>query len=289
MIKSMTGFARAQMSHELGALAVEVRTVNHRYLETSLRLPEELRVLEPELRERVSAALSRGKVDINVKCQRAPSVSAGFDVDTDLVATLHAASAKAQAAWPATLTDLTAADVLRWPGVVTEVAPDDRPLQAAALSLFDTALSDLVEHREREGERLSQMVSERLDGVAREVATLRSRTAQIGAALLARMRERVATMEIPVDDGRIEQEVALLAQKADVAEELDRLDSHIEEGRRALGEPDPVGRRLDFLMQEFNREANTLASKSHDAESTRASVELKVLIEQMREQIQNVE
>ncbi|MEL6209776.1 MAG: YicC/YloC family endoribonuclease, partial [Pseudomonadota bacterium] len=170
-----------------------------------------------------------------------------------------------------------------------EVALDLAPLHQAALALMDDALDQLVAHREREGERLAGMLEERLAKVAHEVAGVRARSADVNQLLLGRMRERVAALDTSVDDGRLEQEVALLAQKADVAEELDRLDSHVTEGREALTRDEPVGRRLDFLMQEFNREANTLASKSHDAESTRASVELKVLIEQMREQVQNVE
>ncbi|MEO1574700.1 MAG: YicC/YloC family endoribonuclease [Pseudomonadota bacterium] len=289
MIKSMTGFARAQAQHALGSLVFELRSVNHRYLEVSLRLPEEFRALDGAVRERIGARLARGKVDVGLKYQKAGSATAGFEVNDDLVAALGSAAGTIDARWPGDLPGITAGDVMRWPGVMTEVALDLAPLHQAALALMDDALDQLVAHREREGERLAGMLEERLAKVAHEVAGVRARSADVNQLLLGRMRERVAALDTSVDDGRLEQEVALLAQKADVAEELDRLDSHVTEGREALTRDEPVGRRLDFLMQEFNREANTLASKSHDAESTRASVELKVLIEQMREQVQNVE
>jgi uncharacterized protein YicC (UPF0701 family) len=265
----MTGFARAQAQHELGSLVFEVRSVNHRYLEVGLRLPEEFRALESGVRERVAARLARGKVDVGLKYQKAGDATAGFAVNDGLVAALGTAGQTIDAA--------------------TEVARDLAPLHEAALALLDQALDELVAHREREGARLAKMLRERLDGVAGEVRGLRARVADLSGLLMNKMRERVAALDVAADEARLEQEVALLAQKADVAEELDRLDSHVAEGRDALSRDEPVGRRLDFLMQEFNREANTLASKSHDAESTRASVELKVLIEQMREQVQNVE
>ncbi len=289
MIRSMTGFARAQAQHELGSLVFEVRSVNHRYLEVGLRLPEEFRALESGVRERVAARLARGKVDVGLKYQKAGDATAGFAVNDGLVAALGTAGQTIDAAWPAALAPLTTGDVMRWPGVLTEVARDLAPLHEAALALLDQALDELVAHREREGARLAKMLRERLDGVAGEVRGLRARVADLSGLLMNKMRERVAALDVAADEARLEQEVALLAQKADVAEELDRLDSHVAEGRDALSRDEPVGRRLDFLMQEFNREANTLASKSHDAESTRASVELKVLIEQMREQVQNVE
>ena len=289
MIRSMTGFARAQTQHAMGGLAIEIRSVNHRYLEVSLRLPEEFRALEIAARERVSERLARGKVDLTLKYQKAGAGAAGYAVDGALVEALGTAASDIDARWPGQLARLAIDDVMRWPGVLTEVAEDMSPLHEAALALLDEALDQLVAHREREGARLADMLTERLDGVAREVNGVRRRLAEVNRALLDKMRERIAALGADVDEGRIEQEVAVLAQKADVAEELDRLDSHVAEGRDALGRDEPVGRRLDFLMQEFNREANTMASKSHDGESTRASVELKVLIEQMREQVQNVE
>lgn len=285
----MTGFARAQQQHELGALTFELRSVNHRYLEVTLRLPEEFRPLEAAMRERVAAQVARGKVELGLRFHREGAATAGYEVNGDMVAALGKAARDAEGHWPGALGGMNMADVLRWPGALTEVAADLGPLHEAAMALLDTALADLVAHREREGERLAAMLTERLDGVAHEVAGLRTRIGDINDGLLRKMRERIEAMDMPVDQGRLEQEVAVLAQKADVAEELDRLDSHVAEGRDALALGEPVGRRLDFLMQEFNREANTLASKSQDASSTKASVELKVLIEQMREQVQNVE
>lgn len=289
MIKSMTGFARGEARHELAALTFEVRSVNHRYLEVSVRLPDEFRVLETPLRERVAARLGRGKVDVGLKVNKTGRAVGPYEIDEQLLKTLGEAAQKVAHSWPTPVSPVAAIDLMRWPGVLTEVAPDEAPLREAALELLDDTLGELIASREREGERLKSMLAERLDGVEEQVGLVRERLAVVNAGLLAKMRERVAALGVDVDEGRLEQEVAVLAQKADVAEELDRLDSHVAEARAALVLEEPVGRRLDFLMQEFNREANTLASKSQDAQCTNASVQLKVLIEQMREQIQNIE
>ncbi|MFK8018125.1 MAG: YicC/YloC family endoribonuclease [Gammaproteobacteria bacterium] len=289
MIKSMTGFARREARHELGALTIEVRSVNHRYLEVGLRLPEEFRALETPVRERVAGHLARGKVDVGLKLHKSGRVVGHYEIDKELLKTLGEAVQTLGDDWPAPLQAATTLDLMRWPGVVNEVARDLAPLQDAALALLDDTLQDLIDSRAREGERLKSMLLERLDGVSEQVLLVRARMPEVNAGLLQKMRDRVSALDVTADDARLEQEVALLAQKADVAEELDRLDSHIAEGRAALALDEPVGRRLDFLMQEFNREANTLASKSQDAQCTKASVELKVLIEQMREQVQNVE
>ncbi|MFK7888291.1 MAG: YicC/YloC family endoribonuclease [Gammaproteobacteria bacterium] len=289
MIKSMTGFARAETQSQLGALTFEVRTVNHRYLEVSVRLPEECRVLEGQIRERVAARISRGKVDVGLKFHKAEDSAAAFDVNRELLSSLGKAAAEIEAQWPGTLAGSSATDVMRWPGVLNEVAQDPAPLHAAAMTLFEGALDDLVSHREREGGRLGEMLRERLNKVTEQVVFVRQHLEDMRSSLLAKMRQRVDALGVDVEEGRLEQEVAMLAQKADVAEELDRLDSHVAEGLDVLALDEPIGRRLDFLMQEFNREANTLASKSQDTACTKASVELKVLIEQMREQVQNVE
>jgi uncharacterized protein (TIGR00255 family) len=289
MIKSMTGFARGEARHELAALTFEVRSVNHRYLEVSVRLPDEFRVLETPVRELVAARIARGKVEVGLKVNKTGRAVGNYEIDRDLLKTLGAAAQDVSHSWPTPLAPVAALDLMRWPGVLNEVARDPTPLHEAAMALLSDTLDELIASRQREGERLHAMLVERLVGVETQAGLVRERLALVNAALLDKMRERVAALGVDVDDGRLEQEVALLAQKADVAEELDRLDSHVAEGRAALALDEPVGRRLDFLMQEFNREANTLASKSQDAQCTNASVELKVLIEQMREQVQNVE
>ena len=289
MIKSMTGFARAETQAELGGLTFEVRSVNHRYLEISVRLPEECRVLEAAIRERVAASISRGKVDVGLKFHKQEGGVAGFEVNQELLGALGKAAQSIDEDWPVNLEPLSAIDIMRWPGVMSEVAQDPAPLHEAAMALFDKALADLVSHREREGGRLGEMLRERLRGITEQVVFVRGHLEDMRTMLLDKMRQRVSALGVEVDEGRLEQEVVVLAQKADVAEELDRLDSHVAEGLDVLDLDEPIGRRLDFLMQEFNREANTLASKSQDTACTKASVELKVLIEQMREQVQNVE
>lgn len=289
MIKSMTGFARAESQGELGALTFEVRSVNHRYLEISVRLPEECRVLEGAIRERVAASISRGKVDVGLKFHKQEGGVAGFEVNRELLSALGLAAKSIADESPLDLKPPAVIDIMRWPGILNEVSQDPAPLHEAAMALFDQALADLVSHRQREGGRLGEMLRERLTGITEQVVFVRDHLADMRTALLDKMRQRVSALGVDVDEGRLEQEVAVLAQKADVAEELDRLDSHVAEGLVVLGLDEPIGRRLDFLMQEFNREANTLASKSQDTACTKASVELKVLIEQMREQVQNVE
>jgi len=288
MINSMTGFARREGRWEWGSLTWEIRSVNHRYLEVNWRLPEELRQQEAEFRKQVGRRLKRGKVECSLRLRW------GDEDDRDMQLCLPALQQLSGAletvseqvkncAPPSTL------DVLRWPGVVEEPQRDTDPAQSAALELLDSTLLELAEARRREGERISLMLSERCDGVAQMVASTRSRLPEIREQLRLRLLERIAKLDLEPDQDRLEQELVLQAQKMDVDEELDRLDSHVAEVRRILGANEAAGRRLDFLMQEFNREANTLASKSQALETTRVGVELKVLIEQMREQIQNVE
>ena len=289
MLKSMTAFARVESQHDFGTLVFEIKSVNHRYLEVGLRLPEECRALEPKIRAALAARLVRGKVDVGLRLVAAEASAAELAVDDVLVTRLAAAASRVGETWTGALSPVSALDIMRWPGVVSEPARDLAPLHAATLALLEQGLTELIAGREREGGRLAQMIEERCAGVLQQVAAIRARLPEVRTALLARLRDKVAALEIDVDDVRLEQEVALLAQKADVAEELDRLASHVSEAREALGATEAVGRRLDFLLQEFNREANTLASKSQDSACTRSAVELKVLIEQMREQVQNVE
>ena len=287
MLRSMTAFASADADTGQGTLAVELRSVNHRYLELGLRLPDELRSLEPLVRERVAAKLSRGKIDLGIRYKPALDDAAAIVVDDALVARLADTAQALAAKFPQLRVDFTA--LLGWPGVLLDGGTDQEALRQAALSLLDQSLAEMVAARSREGERLGGFLGERLDAIERIVADVRTWLPEVRAALRARFDARLAELKQPLEPGRIEQEVVLQMQRIDVDEELDRLTAHVAEARRILGLDDAVGRRLDFLMQEFNREANTLGSKSADPRTTNAAVELKVLIEQMREQVQNLE
>lgn len=288
MIHSMTGFARREARWEWGSLSWEIRSVNHRYLEVNWRLPEELRHLEADFRKLAGQHLKRGKVECALRLRWSDEDDRGMQLRMSMLQRLKEAldTVSAQIGNCAPVSPL---DVLRWPGVVEEQQHDTDPAQSAALELLDATLLELTEARRREGERISLMLSERCDGVAEMVASTRERLPEIRELLRQRLLDRIAKLELEPDHDRLEQELVLQAQKMDVDEELDRLDSHVAEVRRILRADEAAGRRLDFLMQEFNREANTLASKSQALETTRVGVELKVLIEQMREQIQNVE
>ncbi len=288
MIRSMTAFARQEADTTLGFLSWEIRSVNHRYLELAIRLPDELRAAEHAVRERLNARLGRGKVDC--ACRYRPSVGALSPVTVDrdrlsrvLVACRDVADQMEQSV------PLSPIELLRWPGVVREVELDTRPLQEQALVLLDRTLDDLIASREREGCKIRELLQQRCTAMAGLVQDARGRLPEIRLATREKLLARLAELQAPADPGRLEQELVFLAQKMDVDEEMDRLSGHIEEVRHVLGRDEPVGRRLDFLMQELNREANTLGSKSAASETTRISVELKVLIEQMREQVQNAE
>jgi uncharacterized protein (TIGR00255 family) len=289
MIRSMTAFARQEGDGEWGALQLELRSVNHRYLEVNPRLPEELRQLEPMLRERIGRRLGRGKIDCTIRYQPPTAATAGgVKVNTELVKQLSHASREVDSLIynPAPVNSL---EVLRWPGVLESAAVDMEQLRGAAMALLDAALQELDENRGREGEKLKTIILQRADSAAEVVTAVRQRLPEVLAAVRQRLNERLAELRQELDENRLEQEMVLQAQKLDVDEEMDRLETHLAEVRRVLERDEPVGRRLDFLMQELNREANTLGSKSADSETTKASVELKVLIEQMREQIQNIE
>jgi uncharacterized protein (TIGR00255 family) len=289
MIKSMTSFASAEQLFDFGRLAWELRTVNHRYLEFSLRLPEEFRVLEPEVRKRIGRHVSRGKVDATLRYSETPGSTRGRLVLNTETATSLLQIHDEFAALSKNPEKPGLTSMLRWPGMVVEELPDPGPMRSAAMELLEKAAADLHDGRLREGDQMAQAISERLDGVAVWTGKIRGWLPEIRAALRERMLERIGDLDQNLEPGRLETEVAVLAQKMDVDEELDRLDSHVTEARRTLELTEPVGRRLDFLMQEFNRESNTLSSKSVDQRTTQAAVELKVLIEQMREQVQNVE
>ena len=288
MIRSMTAFARRQTRDALGELTWEVRSVNHRYLEAVIRLPEELRAVEPTARERINRKLGRGKLDCTLRYRPAAEAMGEVRVNQALVRQLlGAASEVMQHLHSSPLP--TAMDIMRWPGVLETAEQDFTPVQQAAVALLDEALDDLITVREREGERLAGLIRQRLTAMREQVARARERMPRVVQGVRERLAARLAEVSGSLDVERLEQEMALLAQRLDVDEEMDRLNTHLDEVERVLETDEPVGRRLDFLMQELNREANTLGSKSADSETTAISVEMKVLIEQMREQVQNLE
>lgn len=290
MIRSMTGFARCERQGPWGTLVCEVRTVNHRFLEVSLRLPEELRALESDLRQRLSTGLRRGKVDASLYLKNAAASGAVNELNLALLGELkQRLDAVRQYFKVEAEAPLNALDLLRWPGVLKEPERDLNPLFTAAAEIITQTTAELNEMRAREGQRIGDVITQRCDGIATQVQLVLARLPQIEARQREKLLTRLATLTTSVDNERLEQELVIFAHKMDVAEELDRLTSHLVEIRGAIASNEPAGRRLDFLMQELNRESNTLSSKSQDADTTRAAVELKVLIEQMREQIQNVE
>ena len=287
MIASMTGFARREISGSWGTLVCELRSVNHRFLEAGFRLPDELRSAEGELRQHLAREVRRGKLDCTMTYRRAQVSEAGLEVDSQALERLLIRLKEIGRSVPQHTVDLL--DVLRWPGVLKEDSSAGEELMVAAKALFGSTLEDLVAARAREGLRLKEILELRSAALEDLVRQVRERLPEVQTKLRSRLDERLKELTASVDQDRLEQELALLLQRLDVDEELDRLAGHIQETRRILGANEPAGRRLDFLMQELNREANTLASKSQDLDTTRSAVEMKVAIEQMREQVQNAE
>lgn len=289
MIRSMTGFARRERQGPWGTLTCEIRAVNHRYLELSLRMPEDLRAIENDARQALAATLRRGKVDAGLYLRGTPAQTASIEINRPLVEQLARTAADVAGLAGGSLATVSPLDLLRWPGVIRETEKDLRPVLVTALELVRETAQELNDSRAREGARIREMLVGRCEQVRDSVAQLRARLPDIAARIKTRVAERVTQLGAQVDPTRLEQELVLLAYKMDFEEELDRLGSHVTETLQVLDAKEPAGRRLDFLMQEFNREANTLSSKSQDADTTRTAVDMKVLIEQMREQVQNVE
>lgn len=288
MIRSMTGFARTETACTGARLSWEIRSVNHRYLDVQFKMPDDLRVLEPELRVQIASRVARGKVECALRVTHDNAVTEQLDVDPARVRALRAALDNlAQELGPTLACDPLRA--LAFPGVLRQSLADPAPLLAAARQGFGTALDDFSSAREREGARLGEHLRERLIAIEDLVRRLRQRIPQVRDQWLERLRARCADLGVEVEPQRLAQEVALAAQRLDIDEEMSRLQSHVSEVRDAMAKNESAGRRLDFLMQEFNREANTTSSKSQDAETTKHAVEMKVLIEQMREQVQNIE
>jgi uncharacterized protein (TIGR00255 family) len=288
MLHSMTGFARESVETALGTLTWEIRAVNHRYLDVQFKLPEDLRPKEQAFRQQASATLGRGKIECGLYFRRAVDQQTEMQIDTELVELLGRRLSELSGKLPATAA-INPVEILRWPGVMKQPEIDAEPLFDEAAKLLDTALAAINVMRQSEGRRIEDMLESRcaeIEGIAK---TVRKRMPEVLTASRLKQRERIEKLDVVADPARLEVELALIAQKIDVDEELDRLESHLVEIRDAIAGEKAVGRRLDFLMQELNREANTLGSKSADTETTKAAVDLKVLIEQMREQIQNVE
>ena len=287
MARSMTAFARNTIDFNWGSVTCELRSVNHRFLETGFRLPDTLRQIEMPLREIARKKLARGKVDCSIQLAF-NNTDANVEADLDLakryieIAEKLSAELKSPAA-------ISALDILRWPGILKEQTVDTDELLAAAKETFSTTVDQLLEGRQREGEKLADMIEQRLVGIEGQLEVVRQHLPGILSDQRDRLQQKLSDLKEQLDMDRLEQEMVIIANRTDVDEELDRLEAHISEIRRVLESKDSIGRRLDFLMQELNREANTLGSKSIAGVTTQASVELKVLIEQMREQIQNIE
>lgn len=288
MLCSMTGFARVEDVCDQGNVSWEIRSVNHRYLEVNFRLPEEVRRIEPQLRQLLQAKIARGKVDCTFRYQLAETQTAALELNHPLLESLLQQVEHVHDKLPEN-PPVKAVDLLTWPGVLRAAETDMNSFHATSIDLFKSAIEQLVDMRGMEGERLKNMLQERCKEIQNIVERVRIRYPKVLEAIKQKQQQRIDELNVDIDQQRFEQELVYASQKLDVAEELDRLDSHLTEMQTIFDRKEPIGRRLDFLMQEFNREANTLASKSADIETTQAAVDLKVLIEQMREQVQNIE
>ncbi|PKE27789.1 YicC family protein [Rahnella sp. AA] len=287
MIRSMTAYARREIKGDWGSAAWELRSVNQRYLETYIRLPEQFRSLEPVVRERIRARLTRGKVECNLRFDLDPGAQSTLQLNEKLAKQLVEA-----AQWVKMQSDegeINPLEVLRWPGVMLAEEQDLDAISTELLLALETALDDFISARESEGAALKTLIEQRLDGVSAEVVKVRAQMPNILQWQRERLVSKLEDAQVQLENTRLEQELVLMAQRIDVAEELDRLEAHVKETHKIMKKEEAVGRRLDFMMQEFNRESNTLASKSINADVTTSAIELKVLIEQMREQIQNIE
>ena len=287
MTASMTAFARVQVQEDWGNLVWEIRSVNHRYLEPHFRLPEQMREIEPALRDSLKKFLHRGKVECSLKLQLADGQQ-GFDVNEETLEELQSAVNKVET-WFINASRVNPLEVLRWPGVMVNEETSLAPIHEAAKQGFVKALEQLADMRRTEGQELDKFIQQRLDGISEEAEKVRENLPELLAHQRQKLLDRLEEAKAELDPDRLEQEMVMLAQKMDVDEELDRLVTHVAEVKRTLAKKGTIGRRLDFLMQELNREANTLSSKSINAGLTQSAVNLKVLIEQMREQIQNIE
>ncbi len=288
MVKSMTAYGHTEIRVEWGELSCELRSVNHRYLELSMRLPGELRALEPKLREILSARLKRGKVDCTIRFKSNDNQTDTLNLNKPVITSLINAHQQIQKILGGD-TPLKPLDILKWPGVVAEGEKNLEPVQTATINLLNETLNDFIDTRQREGEKLKAEILQRCEAIEAIQISVNQYRPQMMARLRDRLQTKLDEISAEIDPQRLEQELVFAAQKLDVTEELDRLKAHVEEVKEVLNRDEAIGRRLDFLMQELNREANTLGSKSYDTETSKNSVDLKVLIEQIREQVQNIE
>ena len=288
MLKSMTAFARVEENHSMGNFSWEIRSVNHRYLEVSFRLTEELRAAEFDLRKMIQDKLSRGKVDCTFRLRPTADTNIDLSINEKLVDSLlqHTQNMRTKVH---ELSAVNPMDILAWPGVTEQVQIDQAELIRQAKASFNQAIDHLIENRKEEGQRMRELIARRGQQLNELVQKVRARHPEVLTAIRAKMMSRIEELRVETDANRLEQELVFIAQKLDVDEELDRLGSHLQELQAVISKDQPVGRRLDFLMQELNREANTLSSKSADIITTQAAVDMKVNIEQMREQVQNIE
>lgn len=288
MISSMTAYARKEINQSWGTASWELRSVNQRYLETYIRMPEQFRSLEPIIRERLRGRLTRGKIECNLRFELDPaSQHQELSLNEDLARQVLSAVNWIKTEYKSG--DVNPIDVLRWPGVLSAKEQNLDNISQEILALLDEAINELIAVREREGQVLRDLIIQRLDSITTEVEKIRQWMPQILEWQKERLQNKLAEANIELDKSRLEQEIVLMAQRIDVAEELDRLMTHVKETYAILKKNEAVGRRLDFMMQEFNRESNTIASKSINADVTASAIELKVLIEQIREQVQNIE
>ena len=288
MVYSMTAFSRQQLEHEWGSLTWEIRSVNHRYLEPSIRLPENFRSLENPIRKQLRDKLYRGKIECLLRFRTVEANQIDWQLNLDLISQLTKANVEINNNIGGDY-KLSSLDILKWPGVISDQSIDEEIFNKEAMGLFEKALDDLMAVREREGASLRDAILKRIASIQRIIDSIQAKMPSIILKQKENLLNKLEDIKAEFEPTRLEQEITLLAQKADVDEELDRLNSHLQEAKRVLDSDGQIGRRLDFLMQELNREANTLSSKSIVVETTKSAVELKVLIEQMREQIQNIE
>ena len=288
MTASMTAFSRQEATYDWGTISWEVRSVNQRYLEPNFRLPDNFRELEFAFRDVLRKKLNRGKLECQLRFQAVDKAATSLNINADNAQAL-ANAVDTLGTWFKDLDPANPLDILKWPGILSDTGTDAEIMKNAVKDLFQKSVDELIDMRLREGAQLKDIIEQRLDSIDAIVVEVQAKLPEIIAAQKANLQDKLEAAKVELDPMRVEAEIVLLAQKADVAEELDRLATHTKEVRRQLQQKGPIGRRLDFLMQELNREANTLSSKSIVVETTQSAVELKVLIEQMREQIQNVE
>ena len=288
MIHSMTAYGRVENSEGQNSISCEIRSVNHRYSEISIRLPEELRLLEQKIRDHISGKIKRGKIECNIRIEKHNAYDEALSINQDLLKNIIEASKRINSDL-STSAPLDSLDLLRWPGVLEKSTLDVKEIDKLLFPLVNEAIDIVVDTRQREGEKIKKMLTDRCTKIKEIINNVQKQIPDILKNYRKKLTQRVQEISDEIDNDRLEQELLFLSQKADIEEEIDRLDAHVDEVVRVIDRKEPVGRRLDFLMQEMNRESNTLGSKSNHIYTSNASVELKVLIEQMREQIQNIE